>query len=131
MVKAKEGQSLVDMQRERGRTDSKDKIMPESHKTTAYTDTDYDSAVFMLNAIKDKFPRMTKEPNLEVWADDLRKMRTVDNLTGEEIAGLFMWAHQHTFWSANIRSPGKLRKQWDTLSAQRQQEKSNGPNQFI
>lgn len=105
--------------------------MVATQQMVAYSAEDYESAVFMLDAIKDKFPRMTKQPNLEVWADDLRKMRTIDNLSGEEIADLFTWAHQHHFWAANIRSPSKLRKQWDELSAQRQQEKSNGRNQYI
>ncbi len=105
--------------------------MAATHKTVAYSNEDYESAVFMLNAIKDKFPRMTKQPNLEIWANDIRKMRTVDDLTGEEIAEIFTWAHNHSFWSANIRSPSKLRKQWDTLCAQRQQDKSNGQNPYI
>ena len=96
-----------------------------------YSSEDYESAIFMLNAVKGKFPRMVKEPNLASWADEIRKMRTVDGLGGEEIAALFLWAHNHEFWAANIRSPGKLRQQWDTLEAQRQRDQSYGRNQYI
>lgn len=30
---------------------------------------------------------------------------------------VFIWAHNDSFWSANIRSPAKLHKQFEELSA--------------
>ena len=80
--------------------------------------------------IKEKYPE-TPEPNLDQWADDLRKMRELDKIKPEQIASAFTWAHEHQFWSANIRSPSKLRKQWSTLCAHKKREIEHGPNQFI
>lgn len=95
-----------------------------------FTDDDYESAVFMFNAIRHKYPD-TSDSNLDQWADDIRKMREIDKREPDRIAAVFLWAHAHDFWSANIRSPSKLRKQWSTLCAQKQQEINNGPNQFL
>jgi len=95
-----------------------------------WSEEDYDSAIHMFNQIKEKYPE-TPEPNLDQWADDLRKMRELDKIKPEQIATAFTWAHEHQFWSANIRSPSKLRKQWSTLCAHKKREMENGPNQFI
>lgn len=60
-----------------------------------------------------------KGPNFTTWARDVRLMRECDGRTHKEIGGLFRWAQQDSFWCANILSPAKLRKQWDTLVMQR------------
>lgn len=61
-------------------------------------------------------------PKWSRWRREIRLMRQRDGRTRREIAGLFRWANGHTFWAANIRSPGKLREQWDTLVLQRKRE---------
>jgi hypothetical protein len=60
---------------------------------------------------------------IESWANDIRLIRERDSKSDSEIRSLFQWANQDEFWSANILSPGKLRKQWDQLAAKR---KSSG-----
>lgn len=64
-------------------------------------------------------PSLTK-PNLTTWANDIRMLRQLDGHTHREICELFKWAARDSFWHKNILSPAKLRKQWDTLTAHRE-----------
>ncbi len=61
--------------------------------------------------------------NMLTWANEIRLMRERDNRPVEAIRALFAWSQQHTFWRSNILSPGKLRDQWPTLAAQRNEER--------
>jgi hypothetical protein len=75
-------------------------------------------ARWMFDVLKSINPT-AKGPNFTTWARDVRLMRECDGRTHKEIGGLFRWAQQDSFWCANIQSPAKLRKQWDTLVMQR------------
>jgi hypothetical protein len=66
-------------------------------------------------------------PNIAAWADHVRLMRERDGRTHKQIAGLFRWAQGHSFWHLNIRSPDKLRKQWDRLADERLAEGTPKP----
>ena len=69
-----------------------------------------------------------KAPNLEKWAETIRLMRERDKRRPEDIRAVFQWAHNDNFWRTNIRSPEKLRKQFDQLNAKRlDHEKHGGP----
>ncbi len=59
-----------------------------------------------------------QEPNWPEWSNEVRLLRTGREQTHKQICRVFKWANGHHFWSANVLSPGKLRKQWDTLSIQ-------------
>ncbi|PGT35645.1 hypothetical protein COC97_24530 [Bacillus anthracis] len=65
-----------------------------------------------------------KEPNLEKWANDFRLMREKDNRTDEQIKYLINWTQKDDFWSTNILSPAKLRKQFDALIVKIKKEKA-------
>lgn len=65
-----------------------------------------------------------KEPNLEKWANDFRLMREKDNRTDEAIKYLINWTQKDDFWSTNILSPTKLRKQFDALVVKIKKEKA-------
>lgn len=80
----------------------------------------------MFARIVDKFPK-TKAPNLDKWATDIRLMIDRDKRTPEEIWHTFVWANDHDFWSANILSPGTLRKQFDKLAAQKSRPERKDP----
>jgi hypothetical protein len=56
-----------------------------------------------------------KVPDLNKWANTVRLMRETDGRNDTEIRQLFLAADGDDFWQRNIRSPDKLRKQWDTL----------------
>jgi hypothetical protein len=79
---------------------------------------DEECARWMFDVLRAVNPT-AKGPNFTTWARDVRLMRECDGRTRKEIGGLFRWAQQDSFWCANIQSPVKLRKQWDTLVMQR------------
>lgn len=66
-----------------------------------------------------------KDPSLDSWADDVRKLREIDRRSEAEIRAQFEWANGDSFWQANILCPATLRRQWDKLTFQRQR-KGNG-----
>lgn len=90
----------------------------EKHRAGRFTFEDSEVAVYILNRVLEVHPGF-KTPNLNDWADDVRLMREQDKRTHAEIRDLFDWSNRHHFWSGNIHSPKKLRKQWDTLVMQR------------
>lgn len=59
----------------------------------------------------------TKTPNLEAWADDVRKLNEIDKRDLRLIGEVFLWAHTDQFWKTNILSPAKLRDKFDALYA--------------
>lgn len=66
--------------------------------------------------------------SLQNWAKHIDYMIRLDKREPRQIAELFRWAQNDTFWVANIRSPQKLRKQWDTLELRRAGEKKTKQN---
>lgn len=52
---------------------------------------------------------------VESWADDIRKLRTLDRRDPAEIRKVIDWCQSDAFWHQNILSASKLRKQWDQL----------------
>ena len=87
-----------------------------------FEESDMELALFMRGKIKNFLPE-SKEPNLESWANEFRLVREKDQRTHEDIKSLFSWANNNDFWRSNILTPEKLRKKWDTLTAQKN---SNG-----
>lgn len=72
-----------------------------------------------------------KEPNLEKWANDFRLMREKDNRTDEQIKYLINWTQKDDFWSTNILSPAKLRKQFDALIVKIKKEKAKNQPKVV
>ena len=94
-------------------------------------------AELLKEKVDTNFPNR-KVIKIDSWYDEFRKLRELDKFTVSEIETVIYWVHggeflgnkfnEHDFWSVNIRSAGKLRKQMDTLVARMQQDykKSNG-----
>lgn len=59
-----------------------------------------------------------KKPNLQSWAGHVDKMIRIDKRTVVQIEDLINWSQSDPFWSGNILSTEKLRKQFDTLTLQ-------------
>ncbi|MDP9704115.1 UNVERIFIED_ORG: biotin operon repressor [Rahnella aquatilis] len=57
-----------------------------------------------------------KEPDMTLWANEVRLMCTVDGHTHKQICELFVRANRDPFWCKNILSPSKLREKWDDLT---------------
>lgn len=61
-----------------------------------------------------------KKPNLQSWADGMRKIVELDHRDKHQVALVIKWAQHDSFWSINVMSPDKLRKQYDRLTLQMQ-----------
>lgn len=57
-----------------------------------------------------------KEPDMTLWANEIRLMCTADGRTHKQICELFGRANRDPFWCKNILSPSKLREKWDDLT---------------
>lgn len=57
-----------------------------------------------------------KEPDMTLWANEIRLMCSADGRTHKQICELFVRANRDTFWCKNILSPSKLREKWDDLT---------------
>lgn len=56
-----------------------------------------------------------KDPNWNVWSNEIRLMRTIDGRTHRQICDMFKRVQGDPFWCRNILSPAKLREKWDEL----------------
>lgn len=86
-----------------------------------HTQEDEDCANWLFAELQKRKPDAAA-PSIAAWSDHVRLMRERDGRTHKQIAGLFRWAQGHSFWHLNIRSPDKLRKQWDRLTDERHAE---------
>ncbi|WP_079479693.1 hypothetical protein [Halobacillus salinus] len=67
-----------------------------------------------------------KEPNLQKWSDDFRKIVEIDNRKSDVVFKMIDWVQKNDFWHTNILSPDKLRKQWDRLKLEVVRESNKG-----
>jgi len=72
-------------------------------------------AQLLYDLIKKNTPNWYVKPKIEVWADEIRKLREIDHQTLEEIEKVIRWSQDDDFWKTNILSTHKLRKQFPTL----------------
>jgi len=98
-------------------------------KSTSYSPDDLSVAQELWHKLKEVNPK-SKPPNIGIWANDVRLMVEIDKRTHDEVLELFDWSMRDPFWCTNILSPGKLRKQWDRLTLQRDRPllRQNGSN---
>lgn len=74
-------------------------------------------AVYLWEKIKANNPDHRK-PNLQAWADDIRKMNKLDHRSFEKIHKMIDWCQFNSFWQTNILSAAKLRSKFDMMAAQ-------------
>ncbi len=111
------------------KTAKKKKPKPEKKAIEKkYTDDDLFLAEMLLQKIIYNFPTFeNKKVNIGEWADDIRKLREIDKATRQQIYFMITWLQggevvsegkpprkfePHDFWSKNILSARKMRKQW-------------------
>ncbi|EHO52241.1 hypothetical protein [Lentilactobacillus kisonensis] len=68
-----------------------------------------------------------KQPVLQTWADDMRKLVELDKRDKHDVALVIKWCQQDSFWSTNILSASKLRKQFDQLYLKMKASKGSNP----
>ena len=99
-------------------------------KSKKFTEDDFQIATAMATHICSQFKSVN--PNLDHWADAIRKLREIEKLSSTEIQGIWQWAQDDEFWSQQIRTPIKLRKRnrdgikYYEVIQTRQREVSNG-----
>ncbi|MCS2154738.1 hypothetical protein MUU49_19485 [Scandinavium goeteborgense] len=57
-----------------------------------------------------------KDPNWNVWSNEIRLMRTIDGRTHRQICDMFQRIWGDRFWCDKVLSPAKLREKWDELA---------------
>ncbi|RFS80612.1 replication protein [Leclercia adecarboxylata] len=63
-----------------------------------------------------------RQPNWAAWANDVRLMREREKRTHKEIAQLFKWACNDSFWQGNVLCPSTLREKWTQLDIKRNKQ---------
>ncbi|RQZ27321.1 helix-turn-helix domain-containing protein [Burkholderia sp. Bp9017] len=76
-------------------------------------------AAWMARRLRDNDPGAS-EPDLAEWASDVDGM-LADGFEPQQIVKLWTWALEDGFWCSVIRSPARLRKNWEQLRAKRNQ----------
>jgi hypothetical protein len=109
-----------DVMTESGLVMKEKKRKEKKESANKFSDDDLVLAKWMYSRVLEVMPK-AKEPNFNRWADDIRKMREIDNLSRDEITGTFEWANSDSFWQINIQSPAKLREKFPQLHAKGQQ----------
>ena len=56
-----------------------------------------------------------KKPNMQSWADELRKMVELDGRTVEQVKGMIEWSQADDFWKINVLCTKKLREKYDQM----------------
>jgi hypothetical protein len=80
------------------------------------TDEDYRFAEWMLSLITEQQPDF-KTPDLAKWSNTIRLMRERDNRNHKDMGRVWKWVRLDDFWSPNVMSADKFRKQYDRLYA--------------
>jgi len=63
-----------------------------------------------------------KEPNLQDWSDDIRKMVELDKRAVEKVDRMIDWSQKNSFWSGVVLSANSLRKKYDQMTIQANKE---------
>lgn len=81
-------------------------------------------ASLLLRFIQIRVPTM-KEPSLQAWAYDADLLIRVDGRTVEDAEKVLRYSQKNAFWQRNILSIDKLRKHFDRLTMEMQNESPN------
>ena len=98
------------------------KLKPSSRNTKTYSeDSDsYKLASYLFEQIKESKRKRGltfkgKTPNLQNWADDIRKLMDIDGADAQLVKDVINFATNDAFWSGNILSAANLRKHFEKL----------------
>ena len=80
-------------------------------------DPNFKLAQSLLSKIEENNPDH-KKPDLQKWANDIRLMHEQDKRSYKKIQNMIDWSQSDDFWSRNVLSAAKLRKQYDSMAAQ-------------
>lgn len=98
----------------------KDKTISRKLKTV-YDKEHFQLAELLYSEMLQNNPK-AKKPNLENWSNDIRLMVERDGRSLSDISYMIKWSQNDSFWSTNVLSTSKLRKQYDQLYMKAKQE---------
>lgn len=84
----------------------------------------------LLFAIQTTKPDFKKPGNLNQWATDIDRMIRIDKRDPDKIKAVLSWLPKSNFWSSNILSGSKLRKQFDRLEIEMEKPASGKKSQY-
>lgn len=93
----------------------------EEKKKYIFLSQDKTLATKLFSLILKNDPK-AKKPVIDSWANEIRKLNQLDNRSHAEIERIIDWCQADVFWSTNILSAAKLRKQFTQLTI-----KANNP----
>ena len=97
------------------KNDKKEKnVITTTPAKPKYEENDLDFAQKAFEEILKHAPDF-KRPNLNSWAEIVRKMRELDNRSLDEMATAWVWIRNDHFWSTNILSMAKFREKYDQI----------------
>ena len=67
-----------------------------------------------------------KKPDLQHWAKDMNDLIRLDKRDPAKIKELILFAQQNEFWFKNVLSPKNLRKHFDRLTLEKQNNGTKG-----
>ncbi len=73
---------------------------------------------FFIQKLEERKPDIKLPENPKKWLQEIDRMIRIDKRDPEKIKAIIEWIHEDTFWSMNILSPEKLRKQFDQIELQ-------------
>jgi hypothetical protein len=94
------------------------------------TSIHYQLSIYFFERIRENNPEY-KEPNFQLWADEIRKMIELDKRTEEQVRYLMKWVQEDDFEKVNVLSPSKIRKRFDNLIMKVKQQKNKPTKQSI
>lgn len=73
------------------------------------------------------FDNGKRKDTVRRWAEDIEKLKRIDQRSVEDIEKVIIWVTADDFWKPNVLSGSKLREKWDTLVAQMDRNVSRDP----
>ena len=112
----------LEERREKEEVNKEPSSSPKSKTRTYEVDSEpYRLATLLFEKIKSNNPD-AKEPNLQKWADDMRKTIELDSRTYDQLQNMIAWSQSNDFWSGVILSAKKLREKYDQMRVQANNE---------
>lgn len=102
-----------------------------SKRAYAHDSEEYRLSRLLSARIRENNPsaRAPSEAVLQRWSDDVRKMREIDGRSLEDIRAIVLWSQHDPFWFANVLSMGKVRDDFDKLTAHRIRQEREGTHE--
>lgn len=101
----------------------------ENKKNACSNSNEFRLSNLLLNVILERKSDF-KKPNLKSWAAHIDRMIRLDNRKPEAIEKVIRWCQKDCFWKNNILSTESLRRHFDKLELQMEQNK-NGTSKQI